>query len=183
MRAVSFTVTARLPPLSGGNFGYERYVNSLSLLLTLSCARARAIHLTRGENLKMPRERENGNVARSSHLACSISWQIWLATSNEWPRPNKPFRIASKYSGRDISSSRRRRMGRVSPSSSLPLTLPPTPPLPRHSFIVRYTGTTNDMCGVPLRRPHQKRLAYSSFSGDVDHYRSSFYATFSTRGG
>lgn len=44
------------------------------------------------------------------------------------------------------------------------------------------TGTTNDVCGVPLRRPHQKRLAYSSFSGDVDHYRSSFYATFSTRG-
>lgn len=41
---------------------------------------------------------------------------------------------------------------------------------------------TNDVCGVPLRRPHQKRLAYSSFSSDVDHYRSSFYATFSTRG-
>lgn len=93
-------------------------------------------------------------------------------------RPNKPFRIASKYSDEVSSSSR---VGYV-PPFSLSHTNTRTH-TNTHTHICSFlsfscTETRHRyVCEVPLRRPHQKR-ALERFSGYVGHYRSSFYATF-----
>lgn len=122
----------------------------------------------------MPQEQENGNVARSSHLACSISWQIWLATSNEWPRPNKPFRIASKYSDSGYKPT-------LAVVWDALLSHLPTPyPSALAPFLHRALRGLRTTCVESHWGDHIKSA--SSFSGDVDHYRSSFYATFSARG-
>lgn len=83
-------------------------------------------------------------------------------------RTNKPFRIASKYSDEVSSSSRRHRAGYIR-SLATPLPL----------YTEWYTGDYGRRVWSPIEATTSKART-RALAAMLGHYRSSFYATFST---